>query len=298
MIQGERSQRTNLESLNKIKVRNNRGEMAPITEFVTMTPSFGPDNITRFNMFTSMAVNGNPAEGYTNGQAIKAIDEVADQYLPQGYSFEYSGQTREEAAGGSTTAIVFALCFVFIFLLLAAQYESYILPLSVMLSVPFGLLGSFVFLHAMGALNSIVPIFGAASNNIYVQIALIMLIGLLAKNAILIVEFALERRRMGMSISWAAVLGAGARLRPILMTSLAMIIGLLPMMFAFGVGANGNRALGTTAIGGMLIGMILQIFIVPALFVIFQYIQEKFKPMVWEDIDNNEAVSDIHQYTK
>jgi HAE1 family hydrophobic/amphiphilic exporter-1 len=150
----------------------------------------------------------------------------------------------------------------------------------------------------MGALNSIVPIFGAASNNIYVQIALIMLIGLLAKNAILIVEFALERRRMGMSISWAAVLGAGARLRPILMTSLAMIIGLLPMMFAFGVGANGNRALGTTAIGGMLIGMILQIFIVPALFVIFQYIQEKFKPMVWEDIDNNEAVSDIHQYTK
>ena len=298
MIQGERSQRTNLESLNKIKVRNNRGEMAPITEFVTMTPSFGPDNITRFNMFTSMAVNGNPAEGYTNGQATKAIDEVAEQYLPQGYSFEYSGQTREEAAGGSTTAIVFALCFVFIFLLLAAQYESYILPLSVMLSVPFGLLGSFVFLHAMGALNSIVPIFGAASNNIYVQIALIMLIGLLAKNAILIVEFALERRRMGMSISWAAVLGAGARLRPILMTSLAMIIGLLPMMFAFGVGANGNRALGTTAIGGMLIGMILQIFIVPALFVIFQYIQEKFKPMVWEDIVNNEAESDIHQYTK
>ena len=298
MIQGERSQRTNLESLNKIKVRNNHGEMAPITEFVTMTPSFGPDNITRFNMFTSMAVNGNPAEGYTNGQAIQAIDEVAEQYLPQGYSFEYSGQTREEAAGGSTTAIVFVLCFVFIYLLLAAQYESYILPLSVMLSVPFGLLGSFVFLHAMGALNSIVPIFGAASNNIYVQIALIMLIGLLAKNAILIVEFALERRRMGMSISWAAVLGAGARLRPILMTSLAMIIGLLPMMFAFGVGANGNRALGTTAIGGMLIGMILQIFIVPALFVIFQYIQEKFKPMVWEDIVNNEAESDIHQYTK
>lgn len=298
MVQGERSQRTNLESLNKIKVRNNRGEMAPISEFVTMTPSFGPDNITRFNMFTSMAVNGNPAEGYTNGQAIQAINEVAEQYLPQGFSFEYSGQTREEGAGGNTTAIIFVLCFVFIYLLLAAQYESYILPLSVMLSVPFGLLGSFVFLHAMGALNSIVPIFGAASNNIYVQIALIMLIGLLAKNAILIVEFALERRRMGMSISWAAVLGAGARLRPILMTSLAMIIGLLPMMFAFGVGANGNRALGTTAIGGMLIGMILQIFIVPALFVIFQYIQEKFKPMVWEDIDNNEAVSDIHQYTK
>ena len=182
--------------------------------------------------------------------------------------------------------------------MLSAQYESYILPLSVLLSVPFGLLGSFLFIWGMSGLNSIIPIFGQASNNIYVQIALIMLIGLLAKNAILIVEFALERRRMGMSITWAAVLGAGARLRPILMTSLAMIIGLLPLMFAFGVGANGNRALGTTAIGGMLIGTILQIFIVPALFVIFQYIQEKFKPMVWEDIDNNEAVSDIHQYTK
>jgi multidrug efflux pump subunit AcrB len=298
MVQGERSQRTNVESLNKIKVRNNRGEMAPITEFVTMTPSFGPDNITRFNMFTSMAVNGNPAEGYTNGQAIQAIEETAEQYLPQGYSFEFSGQTREEAAGGSTTAIVFALCFVFIFLLLAAQYESYLLPFAVMLSIPFGLLGSFALLHGMANIPYLGQIFGAASNNIYVQIALIMLIGLLAKNAILIVEFALERRRMGMSISWAAVLGAGARLRPILMTSLAMIIGLLPMMFAFGVGANGNRALGTTAIGGMLIGMIFQILIVPALFVIFQYLQEKIKPMVWEDIDNKEAVSDIHQYTK
>ncbi|MBQ5909186.1 MAG: efflux RND transporter permease subunit [Bacteroidaceae bacterium] len=299
MVQGEPSDRTNFESLYKIKVRNNRGEMAPITEFVTISPSFGPDNINRFNMYTSMAVNGNPASGYTSGQAIQAINEVAAQYLPQGYSFEYSGTTREESqSSGSTTAYVFILCFVFIYLLLAAQYESYILPLGVLLSVPFGLLGSFLFIWGMGGLNSVVPIFGEAANNIYVQIALIMLIGLLAKNAILIVEFALERRKMGMSITWAAVLGAGARLRPILMTSLAMIIGLLPMMFAFGVGANGNRSLGTTAIGGMLIGMLFQIFIIPALFVIFQYLQEKVKPIVWEDINNADAMSDIEQYSK
>ena len=198
------------------------------------------------------------------------------------------------------------ICFVFIYLLLSAQYESYLLPFAVLLSVPFGLAGSFLFIQGMGSL-SLLPgaagqffnmIFGNASNNIYVQIALIMLMGLLAKNAILIVEFALDRRKMGMSISWAAVLGAGARLRPILMTSLAMIIGLLPMMFAFGVGANGNRSLGTTAIGGMLIGMICQIFIVPVLFVIFQYLQEKIKPMTWEDIEPGEADSDIEQYSK
>ena len=298
MVQGEPSDRTDYESLYKIKVRNSKGVMAPITEFITVTPSFGPDNINRFNMYTSLAVNGNPAAGYTSGQAINAIKEVAASHLPQGYSFEFSGQTREESTNDSATYLVFILCFGFIYLLLSAQYESYILPLSVLLSVPFGLLGSFVFIWAMAGLNSIVPIFGEAANNIYVQIALIMLIGLLAKNAILIVEFALERRRMGMSISWAAVLGAGARLRPILMTSLAMIIGLLPLMFAFGVGANGNRSLGTTAIGGMLIGMIFQIFIVPALFVIFQYLQEKVKPMEWEDINNSEATADIEQYSK
>ena len=306
MIQGERSERANFESLYKIKVRNG-AEMAPITEFMSIKPSFGPDNINRFNMYTSMAVNGNPASGDTSGQAIKAIEEVAAQTLPQGYSFEFSGQSREEqSSAGSTTAMVFILCFVFIYLLLSAQYESYLLPFAVLLSVPFGLAGSFLFIQGMGSL-SLIPggvgqffnmIFGSASNNIYVQIALIMLMGLLAKNAILIVEFALDRRKMGMSISWAAVLGAGARLRPILMTSLAMIIGLLPMMFAFGVGANGTRSLGTTAIGGMLIGMIFQIFIVPVLFVIFQSLQEKVKPMTWEDIESSEADSDLAQYTK
>ena len=297
MVQGERSQRMNYESLYKIKVRNG-DEMAPITEFITITPSHGPDNINRFNMYTSMAVNGNPASGYTSGQALKAIEEVAKTSLPTGYSFEFSGTSREESqSGGSTTAIVFLLCFVFIYLLLSAQYESYLLPLAVLLSVPFGLAGSFIFIQAMGGLNSIIPIFGDAANNIYVQIALIMLMGLLAKNAILIVEFALDRRKMGMSISWAAVLGAGARLRPILMTSLAMIIGLLPLMFAFGVGANGNRSLGTTAIGGMLIGMIFQIFIVPALFVIFQYLQEKISPMKWDDLENKEGQADAEQYS-
>lgn len=298
MVQSDFSDRTNIESLKKIKVRNG-DEMAPITQFITLKRVYGPDNINRFNMYTSMKVNGSPADGYTSGQAIKAIEEVAAQSLPQGYSFEFSGITREEqSSSGSTTAIVFVLCFVFIYLLLSAQYESYILPLAVLLSVPFGLCGSFLFVQGMGALNNILPILGAASNNIYVQIAMIMLIGLLAKNAILIVEFAIDRRKMGMSITWSAVLGAGARLRPILMTSLAMIIGLLPMMFSFGVGANGNRSLGATAIGGMLIGMICQIFIVPALFVIFEYVQEKFKPMTWNDIDNTDAEADIAQYTK
>ncbi|MBO5133540.1 MAG: efflux RND transporter permease subunit [Bacteroidaceae bacterium] len=298
MVQGARSERTDFESLYKIKVRNSKGGMAPITEFISITPSFGPDNINRFNMYTSLAVNGNPATGYTSGQAIQAINEVAATHLPQGYSFEYSGQTREESTGGSTTAFVFILCFVFIYLLLSAQYESYILPFAVLLSIPFGLFGSFAFIYSKGELIKAIMGMGGPDNNIYVQIALIMLIGLLAKNAILIVEFALERRRMGMSISWAAVLGAGARLRPILMTSFALIIGLLPLMFAAGVGAQGNQSLGTTAIGGMLIGMIFQIFLVPALFVIFQYLQEKVKPMEWEDINNSEATADIEQYSK
>ena len=298
MIQADPNSRTNLESLKSIKVRNGN-EMAPITQFMTIKKVYGPDNITRFNMFTSMKINGNPADGYSSGQAIQAMQEVAEQTLPTGFGYEFSGMTREEqSSSGSTTAMIFILCFVFVYLLLSAQYESYILPLSVLLSVPFGLAGSFIFVHLMGLANNIVPILGAATNNIYMQIALIMLIGLLAKNAILIVEFALDRRKMGMSITWAAVLGAGARLRPILMTSLAMVVGLLPMMFAFGVGANGNRALGASAVGGMLIGMICQIFVVPALFVIFQYLQEKIKPMECEDIDNSDAETEIEQYSK
>ncbi len=213
---------------------------------------------------------------------------MAAQTLPQGYGYEYAGMTREEASSsGNTTAMIFGLCLLFVYLLLSAQYESYLLPWAVILSVPFGLMGSFIFAD----LRDI-------SNNIYLQIALIMLIGLLAKNAILIVEFALDRRKHGMSIVNAAIDGAAARLRPILMTSLALIIGLLPMMFASGVGANGNRALGTGSVGGMLIGMIFQIFLVPALFVAFQWIQEKFTPMKWADTDNAGIESEIEQYSR
>lgn len=298
MIQADPNSRTNLESLNSVKVRNGN-EMAPITQFMSIKRVYGPDNIKRFNMFTAMTINGSPADGYSSGQAIKAMQEVAEQSLPTGYGYEFSGMTREEqSSSGSTTAMIFVLCLLFVYLLLSAQYESYILPLSVLLSIPFGLAGSFIFAHIMGGVNNIIPILSPAANNIYMQIALIMLIGLLAKNAILIVEFALDRRKMGMSITWAAVLGAAARLRPILMTSLAMVVGLIPLMMSMGVGANGNRALGTAAVGGMFIGMICQIFVVPALFVIFQYLQEKFKPIVWEDIDNSDAQSEIEQYVK
>ena len=243
-----------------------------------------------------------PASGYTSGQALQAIAEVAQENLPAGsvMSWEVWRVKRPKRVAALRDSSSYCASYSF-YLLLSAQYESYILPLSVLLSVPFGLLGSFLFVGGIGALGSIPAlkmILGTMSNDIYMQIALIMLMGLLAKNAILIVEFALERRRMGMSITWAAVLGAAARLRPILMTSLAMIVGLLPLMFASGAGANGNRTLGTSAIGGMLIGMILQIFIVPALFVAFQYLQEKFKPMEWEDVDNSDAEPEIEQYTK
>ena len=301
MIQAEPNATKNLESLSSIKVRNGN-EMAPITQFVSVKKVYGPDIISRFNLYTSMKVMVAPASGYTSGQALAAIAEVAKENLPAGFAYELGGMAREEAeTSGSTTGLIFVRCFVFVYLLLSAQYESYILPLSVLLSVPFGLLGSFLFVSGIGSLGNIPAlkmILGTMSNDIYMQIALIMLMGLLAKNAILIVEFALDRRKMGMSITWAAVLGAAARLRPILMTSLAMIVGLLPLMFASGAGANGNRTLGTSAIGGMLIGMILQIFIVPALFVAFQYLQEKVKPMEWEDVDNSDAEPEIEQYTK
>lgn len=287
MIQADPEARVSPESLNKIKIRNG-SEMAPITNFITLQKVYGPDNIKRFNMFTSISVNGNPADGYSSGEAIKAIQEVAAQTLPVGYGYEFSGMTREEQSSSSgTTAIIFLLCLVFVYLLLSAQYESYILPLAVIMSIPFGLAGSFIFAWIMDV-----------ENNIYLQIALIMLIGLLAKNAILIVEFALDRRRTGMPIINAAIDGAAARLRPILMTSLAMVVGLLPMMFAHGVGANGNSTLGSGAVGGMLIGMICQIFIVPALFVVFQSIQERFKPLVWNDLDNKDVISEIEQYAK
>ncbi len=300
MIQGDPEATKNLESLNSIKVRNG-SEMAPITQFVSLKKVYGPDIINRFNLYTSIKVMVAPASGYTSGQALQAISQVAKENLPAGFTYELGGMAREEASSsGSATGIIFLLCFVFVYLLLSAQYESYILPLAVLLSVPFGLMGSFIFVNgfaALGSISALKLILGTMSNDIYMQIALIMLMGLLAKNAILIVEFALDRRKQGMSISWAAVLGAAARLRPILMTSLAMIIGLLPLMFAFGVGAHGNRTLGASAIGGMLIGMIFQIFIVPVLFVTFQWLQEKVKPIEWDSLDESELKSEIEQYS-
>ena len=301
MVQADPSMRANMESLKNIKVRNGN-EMAPISQFIKIEKVYGPDIISRFNMYTSLKVMVAPADGFTSGQALKAIQEVAATTLPAGFGYELGGMAREESeTSGSTTGLIFVLCFVFVYLLLSAQYESYVLPLAVLLSIPFGLMGSFLFVQGWAALGSIPALkmmLGTMSNNIYMQIALIMLMGLLAKNAILIVEFALDRRRMGMSITWAAVLGAAARLRPILMTSLAMVVGLLPMMFAFGVGAHGNRTLGTAAIGGMFVGMIFQILIVPALFVVFQYLQEKVKPIEWEDLDNSDLNTEIEQYAK
>ena len=301
MIQANPEARANLESLKGIKVRNKSGEMAPIEQFISVEKVYGPDNISRFNKYTSMKVMVAPASGYTSGQALQAIAEVAKTNLPAGFGYELGGMAREEAeTSGSTTGLIFLLCFVFVYLLLSAQYESYILPLAVLLSVPFGLLGSFIFVNgfaALGSISALKLILGSMSNDIYMQIALIMLMGLLAKNAILIVEFALDRRKQGMSISWAAVLGAAARLRPILMTSLAMIVGLIPLMLAMGVGAHGNRTLGASAIGGMLIGMIFQIFLVPVLFVVFQWLQEKFKPIEWDSLDESEMKSELEQYS-
>jgi HAE1 family hydrophobic/amphiphilic exporter-1 len=284
MIQGLPETRQTEESLNSIYVRTPEG-MAPVKEFCNLERVYGPSNINRFNLFTSINVTGTVANGYSTGEAIQAIRDIAAQTLPAGYTYDFSGLTREEAKASNTTGVIFLLCFIFIYLILSAQYESYILPLSVVLSVPFGLAGCFLFTNLFGH-----------ANDIYMQISLIMLIGLLAKNAILIVQFALERRQTGMAISWSAILGAGARLRPILMTSLAMVIGLLPMMFASGVGKNGNQTLGAAAVGGMLIGTILQLFVVPTLFVIFQSLQEKISPLKFEDEENESVAAELAQY--
>ena len=286
MLQADPNYRVNPETLNYVKVRTASGGMSPITDFVTLSRVYAPQSLSRFNLFSSITVNGSVNPAYSSGDALKAVQEVASQVLPQGYSYEYSGLSREEAKASNSTGMIFGLCLLFVYLILSALYESYILPLSVILSIPFGLFGTFFFAKIFGI-----------DNNIYLKIALIMLIGLLAKNAILIIQFALERRQTGMSIIGSAVSGAAARLRPILMTSLAMIIGLLPLMFADGVGANGNRSLGTGAVGGMVVGMILQVLIVPSLFVIFQTIQEKFKPIKWKDTDNSEIEREIEQYS-
>jgi HAE1 family hydrophobic/amphiphilic exporter-1 len=286
MMQANPEARVSPETLKQIKVKNGT-EMAPIDNFVKLSRVYGPDIINRFNMYTAISVTGSPAPGVSTGDAIAAVNEVAEKTLPVGYGFEFGGLTREESKSSSNSSgVIYVLVLLFVYLLLSAQYESYILPLAVILSIPFGLMGTFVFAQMMDI-----------TNNVYLQIALIMLIGLLAKNAILIVEFALDRRKTGMTIVNAAIQGAVARLRPILMTSLAMIIGLLPLMFASGAGANGYNALGTGSIGGMLIGMILQVLVVPALFVIFQKIHEKISPYQWTDKDNSKISAEIEQYS-
>jgi len=266
MVQAAPQYRMTAQSLNGIFVRTPDGLMAPITEFVTLTQDYGPQTITRFNLFNSISVNGAPNASFSTGQAIAAIQRAAVSALPKGYGFEFSGLVREEISAGSQNVLIFSLCLIFVYLLLAAQYESYLLPLAILLTIPTGIAGAFIF-----------SLIFQVSNNIYFQITLVMLIGLLAKNAILIVEFALQRRKEGLSISQAALEGARQRLRPILMTSFAFIFGLLPLMFATGAGANGNKAIGTGAVGGMLLGTGLGVFITPVLFVLFQTLQEKFR---------------------
>ena len=266
MVQASPEYRLDTESLNNIFVRNSQGEMSPIGQYITLTRIYGSETLSRFNLFPSIQVGGTAAEGYSSGQAIEAIRETAAEVLPEGYGYEFGGMTREEASAQNTTALVFVICIIFIYLILCALYESLFIPMAVILSVPFGLAGSFLFAWIWGL-----------ENNIYMQTGLIMLIGLLSKTAILLTEYASTRRRQGMGIVEAALDAAAVRLRPILMTSLTMVFGLLPLALATGVGANGNRSLGVGVIGGMLIGTVALLFIVPTLFVIFQSMEERFK---------------------
>ncbi|WP_270568787.1 efflux RND transporter permease subunit [Coprobacter secundus] len=268
MVQASPEFRLDTEALNNIFVRNTDGEMSPISQYLTLTRVYGAETLSRFNLFSAITVNGTPAAGYSSGQAIQAVREVAEQTLPAGYGFEFGGMSREEASTGNTAALVFIICIIFIYLILCALYESLFIPIAVILSVPFGLAGSFLFAKMFDL-----------ENNIYMQTGLIMLIGLLAKTAILLTEYASERRHQGMTITQAAVSAAEVRLRPILMTSLTMIFGMLPMMFATGVGANGNISIGVATVGGMLIGTIALLFIVPVLFIVFQYLQERLMPV-------------------
>lgn len=267
MIQANPESRLDTDALDNMFVRNAGGEMSPISQYVTLTRIYGPQSISRFNLFSAISVNGQAANGYSSGEAIEAVREVMEERLPAGYGYEFGGMSREEASTGSSTAIIFVICIVFIYLILCALYESVFIPIVIILSIPFGLAGSFLFANMFGL-----------ENNIYLQIGLLMLIGLLAKTAILLTEYASERRRAGASIVSAALSAAKARLRAILMTSLTMVFGMLPMMFATGVGANGNISIGVGTVGGMLVGTIALLFIVPTLFIIFQSIEERVSP--------------------
>ena len=268
MIQADPVFRLDETSLDNAFVRMSNGEMAPLSQFVTLTRSYGAESLSRFNMYNSIAVNAMPADGYSTGDAIKAVQETAEQSLPKGYGYDYGGITREENQQSGTTIIIFGICFLMIYLILSALYESFIIPFAVLLSVPCGLMGSFLFAWMFGL-----------ENNIYLQTGLIMLIGLLAKTAILLTEYAAERRKAGMGLIASAVSAATARRRPILMTSLTMIFGLFPLMMSSGVGANGNRSLGTGVVGGMTIGTLALLFIVPTLFIAFQWLQERLRPV-------------------
>ena len=268
MIQADPVFRLDETSLDNAFVRMSNGEMAPLSQFVTLTRSYGAESLSRFNMYNSIAVNAMPADGYSTGDAIKAVQETAEQSLPKGYGYDYGGITREENQQSGTTVIIFGICFLMIYLILSALYESFIIPFAVLLSVPCGLMGSFLFARMFGL-----------ENNIYLQTGLIMLIGLLAKTAILLTEYAAERRKAGMGLIASAVSAAKARLRPILMTALTMIFGLFPLMMSSGVGANGNRSLGTGVVGGMTIGTLALLFIVPTLFIAFQWLQERLRPV-------------------
>ncbi|MGM9735041.1 MAG: efflux RND transporter permease subunit [Candidatus Cryptobacteroides sp.] len=274
MIQAAPEYRMSPQTLDRAYVRMNNGEMAPLSQFVELTKVYGPQSLARFNMYNSIAVNGSAAAGYSSGDAIKAIGEVAKQTLPRGYGYEFGGITREEARSSSSSLIIYGICIILIYLILCAFYESFLIPLAVIISVPCGLMGSFLFAKFFGL-----------ENNIYLQTGVIMLIGLLAKTAILITEYAGKRRKAGMSLTQAAIGAAKVRLRPILMTALTMVFGMLPLMFSTGVGANGNSSLGTGAVGGMLVGTLVLLFLVPALFVVFKWVEEKFKPEEFEKQD-------------
>ena len=271
MIQADPKYRMDTESLNNIFVRMQSGEMAPVSQFVTLAKVYGPEVLNRFNLYNSIAITGTAANGYSSGDTIEAIRETAARVLPSGYSYEFGGITREEARTGSNTTIIFAICILLIYLILSALYESFIIPFAVILSVPCGLMGSFLFAKMMGL-----------ENNIYLQTGLIMLIGLLAKTAILLTEYAGDRRRAGMTLTQAAVSAAKVRLRPILMTVLTMVFGMIPLVLASGVGANGNSTLGTGVVGGMIIGTLALLFLVPTLFIVFQTLQEKIKPLEFD----------------
>lgn len=284
MLQADPQSRRDEQTLDNIFVRVG-GEMAPLSQYVALTRIYGPESMARFNMFNSISVSVTPAAGYSSGNAIMAIRETAEQYLPRGYGYEFGGITREESEQSNTTLIlIFVICILMIFLILSGLYESFILPFAVILSVPCGLMGSFVFARLFGL-----------ENNIYMQIGLIMLIGLLSKTAILMTEYAAERRRAGMSLEEAALEAAKARLRPILMTVLAMVFGMLPLMLSYGVGANGNRSLSTGTVGGLLIGTIGLLFTVPVFFVFFQRLQERVKPNAVEPEVEAEVVKTINQ---